>query len=85
MPQCSRQPPKAGSTSWKKVRIRDNKRVKDLSARLLEMGIYAIGICYPAVRDKDARIRISILATHTEEDILRLSSALEAILSGPQA
>lgn len=67
------------------VRIRDNKRVKDLSARLLEMGIYAIGICYPAVRDKDARIRISILATHTEEDIIRLSSALEAILSGPQA
>ena len=44
------------------VRIRDNKRVKNLSARLLEMGIYAIGICYPAVRDKDARIRISILA-----------------------
>jgi len=67
------------------VKIRDNKRVKDLSARLLELGIYAIGICYPAVRDKDARIRISILATHTEEDILRLSSALEAILSGPQA
>ena len=67
------------------VRIRDNKRVKDLSARLLEMGIYAIGICYPAVRDKDARIRISILATHTEDDILRLSSALEAILSGTQA
>lgn len=63
------------------VKIRDNKRVKDLSAQLLEMGIYAIGICYPAVRDKDARIRISILATHTEEEILRLSSALETVLN----
>lgn len=62
------------------VKVRDNKRVKDLSARLLDKGIYAIGICYPAVRDKDARIRISILSTHTEDDIIALSSALGDLL-----
>lgn len=62
------------------VKVRDNKRVKDLSAQLLERGIYAIGICFPAVRDKDARIRINILATHTEKEIKTLSSALEELL-----
>jgi glycine C-acetyltransferase len=44
---------------------------------LLEAGIYANQIGYPAVPKKRARIRMSIMATHEREDLDRVLNAFE--------
>jgi glycine C-acetyltransferase len=44
---------------------------------LLEAGIYACQIGYPAVNVKGARIRMSIMATHTREHLDRILNAWE--------
>ena len=41
--------------------------------------IFASGIVYPAVRTKEARIRISILASHETEQLEQPAVALEEI------
>jgi len=43
--------------------------------------IFASGIVYPAVRTKEARIRVSILASHEIEQLEQLATALEDIRS----
>ena len=45
--------------------VRDDFKVKLTSVLLKERGIYAIGICYPAVSIKEVRIRAPILSTHS--------------------
>ena len=54
------------------IMVRDNFKVKKAASLLLQEGIYAVGICYPAVSRKDARIRASVLATHEVEDLDKL-------------
>ncbi len=44
---------------------------------LLEAGVYANQIGYPAVARKDARIRMSIMATHTIEHMDKVLNAFE--------
>lgn len=44
---------------------------------LLEAGVYANQIGYPAVPRKNARIRMSIMATHTREHLDRILNAFE--------
>ncbi len=56
--------------------VRDDFRVKEITMRLRDYGIYAIGIVYPAVRSKDARIRITVTASHEKYQIDKLSYAL---------
>lgn len=63
------------------IKIRDNQKVRDFAAELLNMGFYATAVSYPAVREKDARIRTSILSTHTEDDILKFASAINKTLN----
>jgi glycine C-acetyltransferase len=46
---------------------------------LLEAGVYANQIGYPAVPRKNARIRMSVMATHTQEDMDNVLSAWEWI------
>lgn len=48
---------------------------------LLEAGVYANQIGYPAVPRKNARIRMSVMATHTREDMDNVLSAWEWIES----
>ncbi|MBB2146806.1 aminotransferase class I/II-fold pyridoxal phosphate-dependent enzyme [Pedobacter sp. LMG 31464] len=56
----------------------------DLNARicgmLLEAGIYANQINYPAVSKKDARIRMSVMATHTHVMLNRVLNAWEDVV-----
>ena len=40
-----------------------------LSARLLELGIYAVGFFYPVVPKDKARIRVQISAAHTDDEL----------------
>ena len=43
---------------------------------LLDEGIYAVGICFPAVSKNEARIRASVLASHEYEDLDKFISSL---------
>ena len=57
------------------VMLGDAKLAQEMSAKLLEKGIYAIGFFYPVVPKGKARIRTQISAKHTKED---LDSAIAA-------
>lgn len=57
------------------VKIGDPAKTGEAGRLLLEQGIYTNPIIYPAVSRKDARIRMSLMATHTEE---QLDKALNA-------
>lgn len=60
--------------------IRDNnKKVYEIAKMLQEKGIFTIGIVYPAVRTKEARLRVSVLATHKREQLESLVNTLNDI------
>ncbi|MFT4075867.1 MAG: glycine C-acetyltransferase [Asticcacaulis sp.] len=40
-----------------------------LSARLLDLGVYAVGFFYPVVPKNQARIRVQISAAHTDDEL----------------
>lgn len=61
------------------IMVRDNKKVYQIAQMLQERGIFTIAIVYPAVRTKEARLRVSILSTHEKEHLDCLVSALEEI------
>lgn len=61
------------------IMIRDNEKVYEIAKKLQENGILAIGIVYPAVRTKESRLRVSILATHEREDLDKLVRVLSEI------
>ena len=61
------------------VMIRDNKKVYEVAKRLQCMGIFTIAIVYPAVRVKEARLRVSVLATHEKEHLDKLVYSLNEI------
>ena len=42
---------------------------QQMSARLLELGVYVIGFFYPVVPQGQARIRVQISAAHTRDDL----------------
>ena len=63
------------------IMVRDNEKVYKIADMLQKMCIFASGIVYPAVRTKEARIRISILASHEIEQLEELVKALEEIRS----
>jgi len=46
---------------------------------LLKHGIYTNPIMYPAVSLKDARVRMSIMATHTKEHLDKALDAFEFV------
>ena len=57
------------------VMTHEAETAQRLSARLLELGIYAVGFFYPVVPKNQARIRVQISAAHTDDELDR---ALEA-------
>lgn len=59
------------------VKIGDIAKTLETGRLLLQDGIYANPIMYPAVSKKNARIRINVMATHTFE---QLSRVLEAFI-----
>lgn len=61
------------------IMIRDNKKVYEIAKMLQEKGIFTIGIVYPAVRTKEARLRVSILSTHERHQLDALIHALNEI------
>ena len=61
------------------VMVRDNKKVYEISKELQKRGIFVSGIVYPAVRTKEARLRVSILATHEKWQLDHLVDSLNEI------
>lgn len=61
------------------IMVRDNYLVKEVALMLMRKGYYAVGICYPAVSNNEARIRASVLATHSEKDIDGFVNAINEI------
>lgn len=59
------------------VRTGDPFVTAEASRLLLEAGIYTNPIIYPAVSRKDARIRMSLMATHTLEQLDLVLNAFE--------
>ncbi|WP_158799310.1 aminotransferase class I/II-fold pyridoxal phosphate-dependent enzyme [Pedobacter sp. L105] len=57
------------------IKIGDPHKTGDVARMLLKAGVYANAIVYPGVSRKDARIRTSLMATHTRE---HLDKALNA-------
>jgi glycine C-acetyltransferase len=51
------------------IKIGDAHKTGDAARLLLETGVYANAIVYPGVSRKDARIRTSLMATHTKEHL----------------
>ncbi|WP_367868407.1 aminotransferase class I/II-fold pyridoxal phosphate-dependent enzyme [Pedobacter sp. WC2423] len=61
------------------VKIGDPHKTGDAGKLLLKAGIYTNPILYPAVAKKDARIRMSLMATHTREQLDKALSAFEFV------
>ncbi|WP_316814435.1 aminotransferase class I/II-fold pyridoxal phosphate-dependent enzyme, partial [Pedobacter heparinus] len=57
----------------------DANRNAEICRLLLEAGVYANQIGYPAVSMKDARIRMAITASHTTEHLDRILNAWEDV------
>jgi 8-amino-7-oxononanoate synthase len=58
----------------------DAEQVVRASAQLLDRGIYVAGIRPPTVPAGTARLRVSVMATHTEADLEQLAECLIAVL-----
>lgn len=57
------------------VMTHDAEIAQKLSARLLELGVYAVGFFYPVVPKNQARIRVQISAAHTDSELDQALSA----------
>ena len=53
----------------------------EMSNKLLDMGVFAIGFGYPVVPEGTARIRVQISAAHEQEHLDRLCAALKQLKS----
>jgi 8-amino-7-oxononanoate synthase len=63
------------------VMIRDDKKVFPIVEEMLHAGVYLHPIRYPAVGKHRSRLRISISAAHTEQDLERGAKIIHQVLS----
>ncbi len=56
--------------------IGDSHAAMEVSARCLDHGVFAHGIRYPTVPEGSARIRFTLMSTHSEDDLARAVTAL---------
>ena len=61
------------------VMLGDARVATEMSARLLERGIYVIGFSYPVVPQGQARIRTQMSAAHSDGDVDRAVEAFVAV------
>jgi len=64
------------------VRVSRDEKALDCARRLVaEKGIFVLPVIYPVVPQNKARMRVSINAGHSREDISRLAESLAEILA----
>jgi glycine C-acetyltransferase len=61
------------------IKIGNPHKTGDVARLLLEAGVYVNAIVYPGVSRKDARIRTSLMATHTREHLDKVLNAFEFV------
>ncbi len=61
------------------VHVGDARRAMEIAKFLYEKGILAPAIRYPTVSKDSARIRLSIMATHSKADLIKLLSVFEKV------
>jgi len=61
------------------IKIGDAHKTAEAARLLLEAGVYANCIVYPGVSRKDARIRTSLMATHTKEHLDKVLNAFDHV------
>lgn len=61
------------------ILIGEDKKAKIVARKLLINGIYIIPAIYPAVRLKDARLRLNVSASHTIEDLDYFCEKLQTV------
>jgi len=71
------------STHILPVLIGDNERTMQLSAKLLERGVFVQGIRPPTVPQGTARLRLTPMATHRPEHIERAIDAFASLVRDP--
>jgi len=57
------------------IMVHDAAKAQALSARLLELGVYAVGFFFPVVPKGQARIRVQMSAVHEREHLERALAA----------
>jgi glycine C-acetyltransferase len=61
------------------LRVPENMNIRDAAYHFHKLGIFVNSIEYPAVPLNQQRFRISLMATHTKDDIDRLLLAIEEV------
>lgn len=64
------------------VKIGDNHKVMEASRRLLEHGVFVQGIRPPTVPEGTSRLRVTVTAAHTGEDLEKALAAFREALNG---
>lgn len=59
--------------------VGETSKAIDMSARLLEKGVFVIGFGFPVVPEGEARLRCQVSAAHSHEDIDALVDALKSL------
>jgi 8-amino-7-oxononanoate synthase len=63
------------------ILVGDETRAVEVAAALREQGIFVPAIRYPTVARGAARLRVTLTAAHTEQNIARLTTALQTVHS----
>lgn len=61
------------------ILIGDAQKTIEISEHLYNRGIYLYGIRPPTVPEGQSRLRLSVMATHTDDDIAQLSDAMTEV------
>jgi glycine C-acetyltransferase len=72
---------KNSSTQIIPVLIGDNKKALKISTRLLDEGVFIQAIRPPTVPKGQARLRITVMATHTREDLQTALDKIRKVMS----
>jgi len=61
--------------------IGDEKKAMEISKELFEQGYYISAIRYPTVKKGSARLRVTLMSTHTKEELKRTAETIGNILN----
>jgi len=68
------------NTAIQPIMIGDSEKAMTISKLLLEQGILLTAIREPTVPKNTARLRVTLSASHSEQDVLKLIEALEGLI-----
>ena len=61
------------------VMLYDDHLAQQMSFALLDLGIYVIGFFFPVVPKGEARIRVQLSASHSNEEVVQALAAFEKV------